>query len=89
MPTPARRRDRDGDYPTRAGAGTHRHGKPKSRIYEVRGRARMRWRDRLDMFTKAEPGDVLVVPPYVPHQEIDAGPNESPEGVLSGFPLAA
>ena len=44
----------------------------ESIIYVVKGRARMRWGERLEFMAEAEPGDFIFVPPYVPHQEINA-----------------
>ena len=41
-------------------------------IYVVKGRARMRWGDKLEYVAEAGPGDFIFVPPYVPHQEINA-----------------
>ncbi len=32
----------------------------------------MRWGDRLEFLAEAGPGDFIYVPPYVPHQEINA-----------------
>ena len=51
-------------------------------IYVVKGRARMRWGERLDCVAEAGPGDFIYVPPYVPHQEINANENEPLECVL-------
>ena len=48
------------------------HGELESIIYVVSGRARMRWGDHLEYVAEAEPGDFIFVPPYVPHQEINA-----------------
>jgi len=48
----------------------------------VRGRARMRWGERLEFVAEAEPGDFIYVPPYVPHQEINASTDEPLECVL-------
>ena len=59
-----------------AKTGAHHHGPVESVIYVVRGRARMRWGDRLEFCAEAGPGDFIFVPPYVPHQEINASPNE-------------
>jgi uncharacterized RmlC-like cupin family protein len=42
----------------------------------------MRWGERLEFVAEAGPGDFIYVPPYVPHQEINAEPNESLECVL-------
>ena len=51
-------------------------------IYIVRGRARMRWGEQLEFTAEAGPGDFIYVPPYVPHQEINASPTETLECVL-------
>jgi uncharacterized RmlC-like cupin family protein len=32
----------------------------------------MRWGDRLEFMADAGPGDFIFVPPFVPHQEINA-----------------
>jgi uncharacterized RmlC-like cupin family protein len=57
-----------------ARTGAHHHGPVESIIYVVSGRARMRWGDRLEYLAEADPGDFIFVPPYVPHQEINADP---------------
>jgi len=65
-----------------AKTGAHHHGELESVIYVVRGRARMRWGDHLEYTAEAGPGDFIYVPPFVPHQEINALPDESLECVL-------
>jgi uncharacterized RmlC-like cupin family protein len=65
-----------------AKTGAHHHGALESVIYVVRGRARMRWGERLEFVAEAGPGDFIYVPPYVPHQEINASPSEPLECVL-------
>jgi uncharacterized RmlC-like cupin family protein len=55
-----------------AKTGAHHHGEVESVIYVVSGRARMRWGDQLEFTAEAGPGDFIFVPPYVPHQEINA-----------------
>jgi uncharacterized RmlC-like cupin family protein len=55
-----------------ARTGAHHHGPLESVIYVVRGRARMRWGERLEYTAEAGPGDFIYIPPYVPHQEINA-----------------
>ncbi len=59
-----------------AKTGAHHHGELESVIYVVSGRARMRWGERLEFVAEAEPGDFIYVPPFVPHQEINADPNQ-------------
>jgi uncharacterized RmlC-like cupin family protein len=51
-------------------------------IYIVRGRARMRWGERLEFTAEAGPGDFIFVPPFVPHQEINASTDEPLDCVL-------
>ena len=65
-----------------AKTGAHHHGALESVIYVVRGRARMRWGERLEYVAEAEAGDFIFVPPYVPHQEINASSDEPLECVL-------
>jgi uncharacterized RmlC-like cupin family protein len=65
-----------------AKTGAHHHGALESVIYVVRGRARMRWGERLEFTAEAGPGDFIFVPPYVPHQEINASTSEPLECVL-------
>ena len=65
-----------------AKTGAHHHGPLESVIYVVRGKARMRWGEHLEFTAEAEAGDFIYVPPYVPHQEINASPSEQLECVL-------
>src|ERR1700723_2472791 len=55
-----------------AKTGAHHHGPVESVIYVVSGRARMRWGEHLEYVAEAGPGDFIFVPPFVPHQEINA-----------------
>jgi uncharacterized RmlC-like cupin family protein len=81
-----------------AQTGPHHHGHLESVIYVLRGRARMRWGDRLEFASEAGPGDFIYVPPHVPHQEINASQDEplscvvvrsDPEPVVVNLDLAA
>jgi uncharacterized RmlC-like cupin family protein len=65
-----------------AKTGAHHHGPLESIIYVVKGRARMRWGEHLEFTATAGPGDFIFVPPYVPHQEINASGDEPLECVL-------
>jgi len=65
-----------------AKTGAHHHGALESVIYVVKGKARMRWGDKLQFVAEAGPGDFIYVPPYVPHQEINASSAEPLECVL-------
>jgi uncharacterized RmlC-like cupin family protein len=66
----------------KAKTGAHHHGELESVIYVVRGKARMRWGENLEFVAEAGPGDFIYVPPYVPHQEINASETEPLECVL-------
>lgn len=65
-----------------AKTGAHHHGEVESVIYVVKGKARMRWGEKLEYVAEAGPGDFIYVPPYVPHQEINASRDEILECVL-------
>ena len=65
-----------------AKTGPHHHGELETVLCIVRGRARMRWGDRLEFSDEAGPGDFIYVPPYVPHQEINARPDVPCEAVV-------
>src|SRR5690348_7649671 len=65
-----------------AKTGVHHHGPLESVIYVVAGHARMRWGDHLEFVAEAYPGDFIYVPPFVPHQEINADPGAPLQCVL-------
>jgi uncharacterized RmlC-like cupin family protein len=65
-----------------ARTGAHHHGELESVIYVLKGRARMRWGERLEYVAEAGPGDFIFVPPFVPHQEINASTDDSLECVV-------
>jgi uncharacterized RmlC-like cupin family protein len=65
-------------------AKTGRAPSRRARERDLRGARprRMRWGERLEFVAEAGPGDFIYVPPYVPHQEINASPDEPVECVL-------
>ena len=65
-----------------AKTGAHHHGALESIIYIISGQARMRWGEKLEFVCEAGPGDFIYVPPYVPHQEINAKSEEPLECIL-------
>src|SRR6202050_5222914 len=65
-----------------AKTGPHHHGDLETVIYIVRGRARFRWGERLEFVDEAGPGDFVYVPPYLPHQELNARTDEPVEAVV-------
>ncbi len=62
--------------------GAHHHGELETVLYIVRGRARFRWGEKLEFVDEAGPGDFIFVPPFVPHQEINARTDEPVEAVV-------
>src|SRR5437879_10261899 len=66
----------------KAKTGAHHHGPVESVIYVVSGKARMKWGDRLEFIAEAGPGDFIYVPPFVPHQEINANDDQPLSCVL-------
>jgi uncharacterized RmlC-like cupin family protein len=65
-----------------ARTGAHHHGELETVLYIVRGRARFRWGDHLEYVVEAGPGDFIYVPPFVPHQEMNARLDEPVEAVV-------
>ncbi len=65
-----------------AKSGAHHHGELETVLYIVKGRARFRWGERLEFVAEAGPGDFIYVPPFVPHQEINARRDEPVEAVV-------
>lgn len=65
-----------------ARTAAHHHGELETVLYIVKGRARMRWGDHLEFSEEAGPGDFIYVPPYVPHQEMNARADEPVEAVV-------
>ena len=65
-----------------AKTGAHHHGPLESVIYVLKGKARMRWGEALEFTAEAGPGDFIYIPSFVPHQEINASPDEVLECVL-------
>jgi uncharacterized RmlC-like cupin family protein len=65
-----------------ARTGAHHHGELETVLYIVKGRARFRWGEHLEFSEEAGPGDFIFVPPWVPHQEMNAGDQEPVEAVV-------
>ena len=59
-----------------AKTGAHHHGELESVIYVLSGSARMRWGEHLEFVAEAGAGDFIYIPPFVPHQEINASKSE-------------
>lgn len=65
-----------------ARTAAHHHGEVETVLYIVKGHALFRWGDHLEFAEEAGPGDFIYVPPYVPHQELNARTDEPVEAVV-------
>ncbi len=65
-----------------ARTGVHHHGDLETILYILKGRARIRWGDRMQFFDEADPGDFVFIAPFVPHQEINADPDHPVEAIV-------
>jgi len=65
-----------------ARTAAHHHGEVETVLYIVKGRARFRWGSHLEFSEEAGPGDFIYVPPWVPHQEMNARADEPVEAVV-------
>jgi uncharacterized RmlC-like cupin family protein len=45
-------------------------------VYVLSGTSKVRWGSRLEHDVDLEPGDFLLIPPYMPHQEINPSPDQ-------------
>lgn len=55
-----------------AATGAHHHGDQETVLYVISGIARYRWGNRLDNLIEAGPGDFVLIPAHIVHQEINA-----------------
>lgn len=63
-------------------SGIHHHGALETIIYVVSGQATIRWGTQMEHEAAVGPGDFIYVPPYVPHQEINASLDTPSEWVI-------
>jgi uncharacterized RmlC-like cupin family protein len=66
-----------------AKTGPHHHGELETVLYVVKAEFECDG-DKLEFSDEARPGDFIYVPPHVPHQEINASPDETCEAALVG-----
>jgi uncharacterized RmlC-like cupin family protein len=57
--------------------GPHHHGDNETGVYLVAGRLRLRWGEHLESETELAVGDLLFVPPYLAHEEVNASEDEA------------
>jgi len=57
-------------------SSVHHHGPLETVVYVLSGTSKVRWGSRLEHDVDLEPGDFLLIPPYMPHQEINPSPDQ-------------
>jgi uncharacterized RmlC-like cupin family protein len=72
------------NYPG-ANSGRHHHGEAETAAYIAKGRFRVYYGENFEEFVELGPGDCVFIPPYLPHIEVNTGPDEC-EGVLARSP---
>ena len=55
------------------GSGPHHHGPAESLMVVISGTALVRWGAHLEHATTAGPGEFILIPPWMPHEETNAG----------------
>ena len=63
-------------------SSVHHHGPLETVVYVLSGRSRVRWGSRLEHEADLEPGDFLLIPPYLPHQEINPSPDQATQWIV-------
>lgn len=63
-------------------SGRHHHGAIETVIYVVSGHGKIRWGANMEFEEDVEPGDFIYVPPFVPHQEINASSDTPSQWVI-------
>jgi uncharacterized RmlC-like cupin family protein len=63
-------------------SSVHHHGPEETVVYVLAGKSKVRWGSRLEHEVELEPGDFVLIPPYVAHQEINASADEPTQWVV-------
>ncbi len=56
--------------------GPHHHGENETGVYLVAGRMRVKWGERLESEAELEVGDLLFIPPHLPHEVLNESIDE-------------
>jgi uncharacterized RmlC-like cupin family protein len=63
-------------------SSVHHHGPLETIVYVLSGASKVRWGSRLEHEVELEPGDFVLIPPYMAHQEINESPNQPTQWVV-------
>jgi len=60
----------------------HHHGALETVVYVLSGVSRVKWGSRLEHQVDLEAGDFVLIPPFMPHQEINPSPDQTTTWVV-------
>jgi uncharacterized RmlC-like cupin family protein len=63
-------------------SSVHHHGELETVVYVLSGQSKVRWGSRLEHEADLEAGDFVLIPPFMPHQEINPSPDQPTEWVV-------
>jgi uncharacterized RmlC-like cupin family protein len=63
-------------------SSVHHHGPLETVVYVVAGVSKVRWGNRLEHEVDLETGDFVLIPPFVPHQEVNPSPDKPTQWVV-------
>ncbi len=63
-------------------SSVHHHGSLETVVYVLAGESKVRWGRRLENEVDLEPGDFVLIPPFMPHQEINPSSDQPCEWVV-------
>jgi uncharacterized RmlC-like cupin family protein len=63
-------------------SSVHHHGPLETVVYVLSGQSKVRWGNRLEHEVDLDTGDFAVIPPYVPHQEVNPSPDQPTQWVV-------
>ena len=63
-------------------SSVHHHGPLETVVYVLAGQSKVRWGRRLEHEVDLEPGDFVLIPAFVPHQEINPTGDQTSQWVV-------
>jgi uncharacterized RmlC-like cupin family protein len=63
-------------------SSVHHHGASETVAYLLSGPGKVKWGDRLEHEVDLEAGDFVLIPPYMPHQEINPSADQATTWVV-------
>lgn len=63
-------------------SSVHHHGPLETVVYVVSGVSKVRWGNRLEHEADLEAGDFVLIPSYMPHQELNPSPDKPTQWVV-------